>query len=205
MNWKAVVFALGIIAVTVSVRVECASCDCLPVSVGLDSSQADNSGGSLLGEGIGQTFLAADTLITSLTVWRVQDEDAVGMHLYFVGVDSTGRPEYDNILLDGPSLYMLNGHEFTFQFDPPFALPRPGKYAFFLFTAPCIGLFDILATDHPDAYPDGEVWATGRSPCVMNGDLRSYPADFCFRVEFCRDVVTATKRETWGQLKTRYR
>jgi hypothetical protein len=182
-----------------------AKADCLPVVVGVDSAQANNSAGSLLGEGIGETFFAADTVVNSLTVWRVQDVDAVGMHLFFVGVDSTGRPEYNNVILDGPALNMLNGHVFTWVFDPPFVLPRPGMYAFFLFTSPCIGLFDILGTDQPDTYPQGQLWATGRSECVMNGDLRAYPADLSFHIEFCHDAITATHRTTWGRLKMRYR
>jgi hypothetical protein len=183
--------------------------DCVPVVIGLDPSQANGSSGAVLGHGVGQTFAARDTLIHSLTVWRVEPTSTIGVHLYIVGTDSTGRPDATKILQDGPTLNIYGDGtypvEFKWTFDPPVVLPSRGEYAFFLFQDPCAIYFDILATT-PSLYPEGQVWGTGRSDCVINGDLHTNPAgDDIFQIEFCRDAATPARKASWGILKTIYR
>jgi hypothetical protein len=180
------------------------------VTIGLDPSQANTSGGAFLGHGIGQTFAARDTLIRSLTVWRVEPTSTIGIHLYIVGTDSTGTPDATRIIQDGPTLSIPGDGtypvEFKWTFDPPVALPSPGEYAFFLFQDPCAIYFDVLGTTDSALYADGQGWGTGRSDCVMNGDLHTASgADVIFQIEFCHDVVTPTRKASWGKLKTIYR
>lgn len=189
---------------------------CSIVTVALDTSLANSSGGAFLGEAPGQTFMARDTLIRSLTVWRVASEDTnlFGMHLYVTETDSTGMPLTDHVVLDGPTVYNPYGdglHPIPFEFvlDPPAALPRPGLYAFFLAMTPCVlGYFDLIGREgDKDVYPEGHVWWTGRSlTCALRPAVMSNAAaDFIFRVEFCSTAIVPTLRTTWGELKVLYR
>jgi len=170
-----------------------------------------------LGEAPGQTFMARDTLLHSLTVWRVASEDSnlFGMHLYITATDSTGYPLINQIVLDGPTAYHPYGdgiHPIPFQwvFDPPLVLPRSGLYAFFLQISPCIpGYFDVLGRDEgtEDLYPEGHLWVTARSAsCILRGGLNSFPAsDLIFKIEFCSTAVVPVRHPTWGGLKAHYR
>ena len=51
---------------------------CVPTIVGLDPSTADRSANVDFGRAKGQTFLARDTLIQSITVWRAALSANVG-------------------------------------------------------------------------------------------------------------------------------
>jgi (2Fe-2S) ferredoxin len=207
--------AVGLCVAAVSLGVGASAApsrgDCTSALVGLDPSQANNSGGALLGGGIGQTFAAGDTLIRSLTVWRVEQQSTIGMHLYIMGTDSTGKPDRSRMVQDGPTLVVYGDGtypaEIKWTFDPPVVLPSPGEYAFFLFQDPCLEYFDILATSVGALYPDGNAWYTGQtSQCAMNSNLHNLPdADYIFQVEFCHDVVTPTHKASWGKLKAIYR
>jgi hypothetical protein len=208
-------FVAAAIALSATQR-QAAAESCTIVSVGLDTSQANNSGGAFLGEAPGQTFLARDTLIRSLTVWRVASEDTnlFGMHLYITDTDSTGMPLTDHVVLDGPTLYNPYGdgiHPIPFQwvFDPPTALPARGQYAFFLQMSPCVlGYFDLIARESDeDLYADGHFWWTDRSlTCALRQSLNSNPrADMIFKVEFCRTGIVPVRRKSWGEIKTMYR
>jgi hypothetical protein len=190
---------------------------CVQDSVGIDPALANNSSGTILGEAVGQTFYAADTLLTSLTVWRVASECQnflIGIHLYVTRADSTGTPLPLQIVLDGPSLVVPNGdcvHPIPFQwtFDPPLILPGAGTYAFFLQVpmSQCPSYFDVLGHDGQDAYPPGHLWSTLRTDfCDLPQGLVSWPAsDLNFIAVFCDTHSTPTLRHTWGELKTRYR
>ena len=192
---------------------------CVPVHVGLDPAAWDVFAGTFLGEAVGQTFLAQDTLISRLTVWRPANlPNVLGAHLFITAVDTTltpPRPITAQVLLDGPTLYIYDSDppgqmvQMVFVMDPPLALPRPGLYAFFLQTADCNqGEINFLASSK-NPYPYGIYWQTGRvsDPCYLRGvagggDL----IDLIFDIEFCRpDLTTPTRKSSWGQLKVIYR
>jgi hypothetical protein len=186
---------------------------CQPVTIGVDTTRADTLVMAYFCRGFGQTFLAPDTLIQSLSIWRPAQPPSDGQprYLFITETDSLGRPAVQQLILGGPSLVRLVGDgvhpvEYRFEFDPPFALPHRGKF-FFVIQADFNGAFAIpAATTNP--YPDGEGWETGpRADCFGPGSARSYVAhpDLAYTIQFCRDVATSVRRRTWGQLKAIYR
>lgn len=186
---------------------------CPTVVVGLDPAEGMSSVASYLGRSAGQTFHARDTLIRSLTVWRVasQPDFGIGMHLYITETDSTGYPLLRRVVLDGPTIVNRDGDgvnpvPFRWEFDPPFALPRRGTYAFFLAQNPCAAYFDLVAVD-ADTLPDGIIWVSGRSGCDMSSGWAEpiRQADLVYRIEFCETNPTPIHRSTWGRLKIIYR
>ena len=189
---------------------------CSPQTVGVDTSLADPSlgVGAINGEGPGETFMAADTLIRSITVWRaaVQTPNATPMKLWITEVDSTGTPLIGQVVFDGPALFVPYGDgihpiKIQYSFDPPIALPHRGRY-FFAVQELCWGWFHLLVSAG-DPYADGSLWRTGRSNfsgCILAYNIhRISDYDLVFTVEFCRDMTTATHRRSWGQIKTIYR
>jgi hypothetical protein len=189
--------------------------ECTLIAFGIHPDSANTSSGAIH-SGIGQTFLATDTLITSLTVWRVASQTpdwGIGMHPYIMGTDSTGMPDINQMIHEGPTLIVLDGDgihpiEFTWTFDPPIVLPKPGKYAFYLFQDPCAAYFDLPSNRSPnDHYPDGELWYTHRSwgctPIPWMSSIED--ADLMFQVEFCSLVSTPVRKPSWGQVKLLYR
>jgi hypothetical protein len=196
-----------------------ADTDCTFVHVGLDPAIWNASASTFLGEAVGQTFLARDTLISRLTVWRPPNlPNVLGVHLFITGVDTTRnppRPNTGDILLDGPTLHVYDSDppgqlvELSFVLDPPLSLPRPGLYAFFLQTEDCNqGEFDIIANSG-NPYPYGIYWQTGRvsSPCYLRGVAGGGDIlDLIFDIEFCRpDQLTPVLKRSWGQIKSIYR
>ena len=193
---------------------------CTPDTLGLDPAIWDVFRGTFLGHAVGQTFLARDTLITRLTVWRPANlPNVLGMHLFITAVDTTlnpPRPDTHQILLDGPTLHVTDSDppgqlvEVPFELNPPLALPRPGYYAFFLQTEGCdAGEFDLIASDR-NPYPFGIYWITGRSGQFGSCDLAGIAGggdndDLIFRIEFCRSGITPVRSSTWGRLKAIYR
>ena len=194
---------------------------CLPSdTIGLDPQIWNTSRGTFLGRALGQTFFAPETLISRLTVWRPPgDRSVLGVHLYITAVDTTRvppRPVAQNLLLDGPTLYVYDSDppgqlvELSFRLDPPLALPRPGVYAFFLQAGDCNqGEFLIIASE-ANPYADGIYWISGRvtqPPCHLRAvDGGSDNTDLLFEIEFCkRDVATPIRTSTWGKIKIRYR
>jgi hypothetical protein len=194
------IIALLIVAGVATVISSARAADlCRVTSISVDTSLANNSGGTLH-DSVGQTFLTPDTLMTSLTVWPTPG----GINYYpvsavLVGTDSTGVPTSPR-LWEGPALTPSGSTAFTWTMDPPLALPHAGRYAWFV----CSGDVQLMVVSGPDAYPDGQAWSTCRGQC---GPGCSHPqnADFVFTVTFCSDRATATRRHTWGQLKTIYR
>lgn len=185
-------------------------------SVGLDSSFADglNATSLIFGSAAGETFRAVDTVITSITVWRLagQTPNATPVKLWITEVDSLGRPLTDQVVLDGPTTSVVFGDgvnptEIRYDLNPPALLPSPGTYAFFVQQL-CDGVFDLYFTP-TDEYPDGSFWLTGRSH-LSGCTLRMLPNEFAetdlvFTIEFCADATTSTKSKSWGQLKLIYR
>jgi hypothetical protein len=193
------------------------SAECSLHEIGIPPDSA-NGVGELVHNGVGQTFLAADTLIASLTVWRIASEDSnwnVGLRPYFMATDSTGAPDVDRILYVADRRIIPNGDgvhpiEFKWTFDPPITLPGPGKYAFFLFQDPCAAYFDILTMGfNGTLYPDGEFWYTLvdlGGGCSPDPYIYSAPdGDIVFHMEFCDTSTTPVRSNTWGELKVRYR
>src|SRR5437773_6370985 len=186
---------------------------CASDTIGIDVSLANNYSGAFLGECPAETFLAADTLLEFLRVWRAASEtdNVIGMHLYITDTRPWGRPDLTQILLDGPTIVHEFGDgihpiEFKWEWDPPLVLPHKGLYAFFLMESPCVGFWDIYASGNPALYTDGDMWFTSRSGCVLTADLElnmfHYPQwDVVFQAGFCHDVASSTVRKTWGQLK----
>ena len=187
---------------------------CQPISVGVDTSRATNSALALHGEALGQTFLASDTLIRSITVWRVasQDTSFFGMRLYVTENDSMGEPDRCAIVQDGPTLLVPYGDgthhiKVQFSFDPPLCLPHRGFFYFAVQPDPCFGYFD-MPTDSFNGYPNGRLRTASRSDCEgCLGGIRSTTnpnADLIFTIEFC-DSSTPVIQNTWGRVKVLYR
>ncbi len=184
---------------------------CQVRSAGVDTSMANGLDGPILGESVGQVFLASDTLLSSITVWRIASEDTnyTGWHLYIARADSTGRPVPSSVLLDGPTMFHPYGDgvhpiPIRFDFEPPFALPGPGHYEFAIQAYPCDAFFNMLL-NHANAYPDGAVWLhTRSSECHLANFPEQFPlVDMVFTLEFCA-AITPAEPATWGQVKARY-
>ncbi len=180
--------------------------------IGLDTSLANKVFQIYLGRAYGQVFLATDTLIQAITVWRAaQPESIIALlRLLITEVDSTGKPDVLRILENGPvqqcpSTDGVHPGPCRFVFDPPFALPRQGRFFFTIQDALCYGGFYFLG-DTLNRYPFGQAWFnTVNFDCSL-GHARSYGAedDLIFTIEFC-DTSTPVLPTTWGQLKLKYR
>ena len=119
-------------------------------------------------------------------------------------------PLTQDLILRGPTLVVpygdgINPIEFRYAFDPPLELPEMATYCFFL-QGECDAYTDFMGGR--DLYSDGSLWITGRSLGLGCG-LRQFPTeysccDLAFDIEFC-DFPTATKKETWGSIKSLYR
>src|SRR5437773_10094137 len=80
---------------------------CVITSVGVDTSDANNSGGSLLGEAPGQRFYARDTLLHSVTGWRIPQQSPgflIGIDPYITAADSSWVPIVTQVVGLGPKL-----------------------------------------------------------------------------------------------------
>jgi hypothetical protein len=217
-RWTGVLSLLAFLALpTVSVAQARA---CSPFVIGPDTTRYQGITNQLFGGSAGQTFVAADTLISSVSVWRPNGEAYAPMRLWITRTNSTGRPLEDGsgVLYVGPTVAIgsdtasdIPPKRIQFIFNPPFSLPAPGLYAFFI-QEPCEFLYnDIYYNQTDDIYPQGRFWRTGRS--IYSGCGLSPPgyyseeinADLIFEVEFCRYATTPTRRTTWGQLKILYR
>ena len=189
---------------------------CSPESIGVDTSLTDHSAwvAAINGEAPGETFVATDTLIRSITVWRhpVETPNANPLKLWITEVDSAGTPLTHNVVFDGPAISVPYGDgvhpiKIEYWFDPPVALPHRGRY-FFAIQELCWGWFDLLVSAG-DPYPDGSLWRTGRSNfsgCILAYNIsRISGYDLVFTIEYCRDAATATQRRSWGELKLQYR
>ena len=221
-RWGVAVCLSGLLCASIEARpVHAAAVDtvCAPVHVGLDPGTWNTGAQDFLGEALGQTFLARDTLISRLTVWRPPNyRSVIGAHLWITEVDTTltpPRPNTGAILLDGPTLHVYDSDppgqliEMPFVIDPPLHLPRPGLYAFFLQAENCNQATSwILIANDQNPYPYGIFWITGRvsDPCYLRGvRAGTESTDLLFDIEFCRpDTTTPTRKSTWGQLKARY-
>jgi len=188
--------------------------DCQPSSIGVDPSLATSSTATSLGDAFGQVITVGDTLVSSITIWRsfFIDSSSVGVHLFVANVDSLGRPDPQDLVLDGPTVFhvvsdSVHPTPFTFAFDPPLALPHAGKYELLFQASPCCSSFFFIYRE-VDTYPGGSLWWNDPS-CGSSCRLRPSPTPFAnqdlvFRVEFCGQG-TAAVGTSWGRVKDRYR
>ncbi len=194
---------------------------CTRDTVGLDPSMANSSLGTFLGSALGQTFLASDTLLTRITVWRPPNQiNAVGTRLFVTIVDTTFSPPRpittwpsNGIIQDGPTVFIRDGDpgqhiRMDFVLDPPLALPRPRMYAMFFQREGCDIGETRLITAEPGVYAPGTYWDSPRTAggsCYLRPTNDWLDIDLIFELEFCRDVQTPALRRTWGSVKTIYR
>jgi hypothetical protein len=191
---------------------------CRPETVTIDRSLGQAYIPVFLGSAVGQTFMAMDTLVRSISVWRWanpgQADYGVPMKLWLVRTRPSGMPNSYDVLLEGSIMRTPADSgagrpiKVRYDFDPPFALPSPGLYAFFI-QDPCLLLAYILADTSRNVYPLGSEWQIGRAPpgsCRLEQVWREFPrSDLIFDIEFCRSAITPALRRTWGEIKTIYR
>ena len=187
-------------------------------SIGIDTMLAGDLYGGYLGSAVCQTFVAPETLISAVTVWRTPIEHAldVPLKLWIVDVDSTGKPLANSVVLDGPiweqtSPDSIHPTEVTYSFDPPVVLPGRGMYSIAIQDYQCVLYFDLLTTAQfgsVDQYPLGHAWRSLRSDfgnCVLRSAMQDLsPMDLIFTIQFC-DTAVPTRKTSWGQLKMHYR
>ena len=142
----------------------------------MDTSLATSSTATAFGDAFAEVFFAPDTLISSITIGRSYfiDSSFVGVKLYVANVDSLGRPNPLDLVLDGPTVYNVAGDSihptpFTFHFDPALVLPHPGKYEIALQSVPCAYPFFFIYS-YANPYSQGSLWwhgETSRSLCRL--------------------------------------
>jgi hypothetical protein len=184
-----------------------------PTTVAVDMALADTAALAWGCRGYGQVFVAVDTLIESISIWRPPQPtlDARPRRLFITKTDSLGRPDTERLLLDAGPLVRQVGDgvhpvEYRWVFDPPFALPHRGRF-FFVIQAEFYHSFAIpAATTNP--YQDGAGWETG---AVFGCSQPGYPYsdgphhDLVFRVQLCGSGFTSALPHSWGGLKLIYR
>ena len=207
--------AAGLLAVTLTSSASAGPCQ--PVSVGVDTSFANQKAVVWIGHSWNQVFTVSDTLINSIAVWRPARNDSMyfPIKLYVLDVDSSfglQRPNTKQIVLDGPRIVVPGDGDgrpirVEWAFSPPLALPHRGQFAFQVKEDLCGGSFALLSTSN-DVYPGGDAWQTDPNVgCVGAGCCPGsayYARDLVFEVEFCSDAVP-TLPATWGRVKAAYR
>jgi len=181
-------------------------------SIAVDISRADTVAFTFSCRGFGQTFVATDTLILSISVWvpPLGREHNDVSHLFIT--EAVGdTPDVERLIYSGPSVSLpltepVLPTELRFDLDPPVALPHPGKF-FFVVQAGHYSAFPMLASN-ADPYRDGRGWQT--EPvlgCDRPGSPRgsSWHPDLLFKVVFCTDRITGSRRSTWREPMVFYR
>jgi hypothetical protein len=184
---------------------------CALDSVGVPLSKATRSGDVILGEAWGETFYTDNTLLESVTVWRLIPNDYTPMTFWLTSADSL-NPAIAR-LHEGPTIVVYNPDSTTIQptpiqytFDPPLPLPGAGLYTIWVQCACAGDLYLMIDTNNDN--PAGQLWQSDRSNfsgCVLAGANGFPTADLCFSAVFCRNGTVPTICSTWGQLKAKYR
>jgi hypothetical protein len=209
----------GPAASVASPQVHPAGAGCLADTAGLDPSIWNTSRGTFFGRALGQTFLAPDTVITRITVWRPPNQiNAVGTRLFVTTVDTAQtppRPVTQGILQDGPTVFIRDSDppgqliRMDFVIEPPLVLQGPGLHAFFLQREGCDAGETIITANDADPYPNGIYWLTGRTifgPCALRSVTSGEDhTDLIFEIEYCKTDVTPVRARSWGELKLLYR
>ena len=209
---------LATLLLTVVTASTASASECRPVEITVDTSLANIEPLVWVRHSWNQLFVAEDTLIRSITVWRPARNDSMDtpMKLYITEVDSSfglQRPDTKKILLDGPNIVVPAGDgihpiQCTWILDPPFNLPRRGQFSFQVKEDLCGGGFLILgSTSNP--YPFGGAWQTDQNvDCRAAGCCpQEYPwhgeMDLVFQIESC-DLSVPTVSSSWGRMKASY-
>src|SRR5438552_12793646 len=101
---------IGLLASVVVPRdIGAAMAACQPESISVDTSRGDNYASGIVGHSPGESFVARDTLVSSISVWREGDQwnDVWPMKLWIVGTDTSGRPDPSNVVFEGPSITVI--------------------------------------------------------------------------------------------------
>jgi hypothetical protein len=191
------------------------SCDIYAVAVDTSLASATTHLGLRCGEAGGQVFLAADTLIRSVAVWRRKEQTPYGgyLKLWITETDSAGTPLVDRKVLDGPAITVPCGDgihpiKMEWTFEPAFVLPRRGKY-FLAAQDWCGGHWDLLVSE-AGTYDSGMAWRSGITCFDPDGCSLWRPPnafswlDLVFTIEFCQ-ASTPVFPVSWGRLKVIYR
>lgn len=190
---------------------------CPSDTIGTDLASANLIMSAFFGRAWNQAFVAEDTLVSAITVWRaaLPETSFQGMHLFITGVDPLhqDRPVVDPVLFDGPVLIVpstdhVNPERVRFELDPPFPLPHKGKFSFAVKDNYRDYHVSLLA-DTTNPYPEGELWKSfANNDCSgLGGADMAMPIlwDLIFEVEFCRPELVPTRQQTWGEVKSIYR
>lgn len=192
---------------------EASSCPA-PSSIGVPSARADTGAVAYDCRGQGETFLAVDTLITSIRVWRPAQVklDVIPRYIFITGMrDSSDVPNTFDVLLRDTLAVGTVGDgihpvEYRFEYDPPFALPRAGRFFLDVLAQELSAYGVSAATGNP--YAAGRMWWTGpvfSCPVPGTPHLVDENLDLVFSITFCPQSGTPAKRTTWGAVKVVYR
>jgi len=180
--------------------------------IGVDIASANSELFAFQCRGQAQTFVAQDTLIAAITIWKPPGDfvDRQKRYLFVLGT-LAGGPNHDDIL-DGPrelavaTADTINPIPYRFVFDPPLALPYRGLFAFVV-QAGDANLWAVAACTE-DPYPFGQACRTGPIVfCAIPGapDCNMPSTDLCFSIEFCGAGAVNVQHQSWGRLKKLYR
>jgi hypothetical protein len=184
------------------------------VVLGPDSSLGNSGLSAFLGRAWGETFVAKESLVTAISIWRLPHTIAMTpVQLFVTSVDVAGRPIATDILYASPVMAGTDSASYpiriAFPINPPLQLSPGNTYFFAAKDAYCQANTWILS-DTTDAYADGRAWETFPAfDCSGLGQPHAgNPAgpllDLQFQIEFCSEV-TPTRSSSWSKLKSIYR
>ena len=185
-------------------------------TIGVDTTGADLLFIIFSSRAYGQTFLATDTVLKSVTVFRpgipLLEINDTPLQLYITTVDALGVPNWrvEDRLWTGPlqSFPPTDGVHplpIKFEINPPLVLPGPGRYYFTIKESWCSLFYTFLGKSF-NPYPEGQAWGNGPGfGCTLGLPVDwGSDQDMCFLLEFC-EVTTDALPTSWGRLKQIYR
>lgn len=208
---------IGVLAVSSGGPEPLPAVPCATETIGIDTSLADGWDLIFDGRAFGQVFLAHDTLVKSVTVWRPANQggNATPLRLYVTETRANPygfglQPDTDSILVTGDTAtaFPMTDHHYPlrWEFDPPVSLPRRGHFAFAVKAEgpSCRGALNLLV-DSLQTYEDGGAWRISPSAlCTLGPGVSLKPWDLVFTLEFCATPVQ-TRPHSWGRVKAIYR
>lgn len=188
---------------------------CEVETVGIDTSHGNALDAVFFGRAFGQVFLAPESLLSSVTVWRPAGPraSATAVRLFITETKTNPfalAPDPQTILAVGDAKLAPDSSDIPiplrWEFDPPVALPRRGYFAIALKDDDpyCSGIFTFVV-DTLKTYEDGVAWRISPTIlCTMGPGVSPREWDLVFWLEFCRPPV-AVSEESWGRIKAIYR